>query len=126
VTWALRLLGVLGALSVLASDLPRPLAWPPAAAALAWGLYRARAEAARPACTLVWPSASAPALDGTPLRDARLHWRGPLAFLRWRDADGRSRCLGWWPDTLAASARRELRLAAEAAAAAARARSVAP
>ena len=33
----LILLGVLGAVSVLASELPRPWAWPVAVAALAWG-----------------------------------------------------------------------------------------
>jgi toxin CptA len=41
----------------------------------------------------------------------RVRWRGPLAFLRWRDPDGRARRLVFWPDTLPAAARGELKLA---------------
>ena len=44
---------------------------------------------------------------------ASLHvrWRGPLAFLRRRDPDGRVQRLVFWPDTLPVAARRELKLA---------------
>ncbi|MDQ3617279.1 MAG: hypothetical protein M3374_00895, partial [Pseudomonadota bacterium] len=40
-----------------------------------------------------------------------VHWRGPLAFARWRDSQGARQWLVWWPDTLPAGPRRELRLA---------------
>lgn len=111
-TVALRLLGALAALSVLASEMPRPVAWPLAAAALGWGIWSAwryRRAAPRRLC---WVAGRAPEIDGIAVTGAVLHWRGPLAFLRWRDADGRTRRLAWWPDTLPAAARRELRLAA--------------
>ena len=49
-------------------------------------------------------------LDGVPLADAALAWRGPLAFLRWRDAAGRRGRLAWWPDTLPPAERRVLKL----------------
>ena len=50
-------------------------------------------------------------LDGVTLDQAALEWRGPLALLRYRDRDGRHRRRIWWPDTLDAAGRRELRLA---------------
>jgi toxin CptA len=106
-------LGALGALSLLASALPAPLARILAALACAWGLAAARRLARARPRLLRWPAgAAAPSLDGEPLAEARLHWRGPLAFLRWRDRDGRIRHLSWWPDTLPPPARRELRLVA--------------
>lgn len=39
-------------------------------------------------------------VDGLPVDALDLHWRGPLAFLRYRDATGRRQRLAWWPDTL--------------------------
>jgi toxin CptA len=51
-------------------------------------------------------------LDGQPLDKAEVQWRGPLAFLVWWDRQGRPQRLSWWPDTLPAASRRELRLAA--------------
>jgi toxin CptA len=111
-------LGVLAALSLTASALPPAMARPAAALAMALAAWSAWREARRPARTLVWPAAGQPpTLDGQALREARLHWRGPLAFLRWRDAAGRRQHLAWWPDTLPPKARRELRLAAGHAAA---------
>lgn len=110
----LILLGMLAALSVLASEMPRPFAWPVAVAALGYGAWRARRERRRPGLAFWFPgNGRPPTVDGAPMHDARLHWRGPLAFLRWRDRPGgRWRHAAWWPDTLPAPARRELRLAA--------------
>ena len=108
-------LGVLGAASVLASEMPGPAAWPLAAVALAHGAWLARRELSRSAQHLVWHAGRAPLLGGDPLQDAVLTWRGPLAFLSWRDAAGRRRHLQWWPATLGDAARRELRLAARRA-----------
>jgi toxin CptA len=124
---AQRLLAVLAPWAVLASEMPRPAAWPLAGIACASGLWLARREARKPARLLSWPSGDAPVLlDGEPLRQAELHWRGPLAFLRWRGHGGRAGRLDWWPDTLPAAQRRELRLAARARATAQPAASMAP
>jgi toxin CptA len=57
---------------------------------------------------------------------AELRWRGPLAFLAWRDRDRRCHRLAWWPDMLSAAGRRELRLAAMMAEAAHSRRRMAP
>ena len=65
-------------------------------------------------------------VDGEPMHEAHLQWRGPLAFLAWRDAAGRHGHLAWWPDTLDTGARRELRLAAEGLAVSARGAAMAP
>lgn len=94
---ALALLAVLAPLSVLASELPRPWAWLLAADAGGYGLWLAWREARRPRQQLQWPMA-----------DARVAWRGPLLFVR---APGAA--LSWWPDTLDAGQRRDLRLASQ-------------
>jgi toxin CptA len=44
------------------------------------------------------------------LSGARLYIRGPLASLRGQDETGRIQRHLWWPDTLPADARRQLRL----------------
>ena len=49
-------------------------------------------------------------LDGAPIVDLRFGWRGPLAFACWRDGTGRSHRASWWPDTLDAGMRRELKV----------------
>jgi toxin CptA len=121
------LLALLAPCAVLGSEMPRMAAWPLATVACAYGLWLARREARKPARQLLWPAADAPVvLDGEPLQQAELHWRGPLAFLRWRGHGGRGGRLGWWPDTLPPAQRRELRLAARARAAAQPAASMAP
>lgn len=112
---ALLVLGVFGAISILASGMPVRLAWPGAVLALVWGAWLAWREAHRPARQLTWPADDAPVtLDGEALQLPELRWRGSLAFLSWHDDSGRhrSRYLSWWPDTLPPPARRELRLAA--------------
>lgn len=118
-------LGLLGAVSLAGSAAPAPWAWAGGCAAVAWGLASARRLAGRPSAVLAWPVDGRPTLDGVPLRDARLIWRGPLVFLRWRGPDGRWCHLSWWPDTLPAGARRSLRIAASAPGSPARARSMA-
>lgn len=75
----------------------------------------------------VFASNDAPILlDGAVIDDVKVTWRGPLAFVRWRDPSGRIRRLAWWPDTLPPAARRELRLAAPGGEAAPRTASMAP
>lgn len=111
---SLSLLSVAAPLAILASAMPPLFAVPAAVVALAYGAGLIRREARRPCCEFVFGDACAPVrLDGRPLHALQVSWRGPLAFLRWRDASGRWQRLAWWPDTLPASARRELRLVAE-------------
>jgi toxin CptA len=123
---ALWMLGLLGACSVVNSEMPRAYAWPLAMLALGYGGWLAIRESRRSSCALVWPATGQVTLDGLAIDDASLHWRGPLAFLSWRDAKGRVRRLNWWPDMLAAGMRRELRLAAIAQAPVRPHRSMAP
>ncbi|KRA74213.1 hypothetical protein ASD78_11990 [Lysobacter sp. Root667] len=107
---ALVLIGALAAWATLASELPLPLAVLFAAAALSYSAWLARRELrSRPQWMVV--AADAVRLDGVALDQATLEWRGPLALLRYRDGDGRPRQRIWWPDTLDAAGRRELRLA---------------
>lgn len=118
-------LGPAAAAACLGSELPAPLAWPLAAAALAWTAHSARRELRRPPHRLLLRGGRA-WLDGRPLSHWQVHWRGWLARLEYRDADGHRGRLLWWPDTLAAAQRRELRLAAAVSAPAPEARSMAP
>ncbi|WP_249470668.1 hypothetical protein [Luteimonas galliterrae] len=121
------MLALLGALSLVVSEMPRAWAWPLAAAALAYGGAKARHEARKPAQAWFWPGDGRPATaDGVAARDVAVAWRGPLAFVRWRDAAGRWRRQSWWPDTLPAARRRELRLAAASVRASRSAASMAP
>ena len=110
VTRTLLAFGPLGALSLLVSDLPLALGWPAAALVLVLAWRAARREASRPHRAVAITPDGCVLLDGRPLPGARLQWRGPLAFLQWREGR-RLRALSWWPDTLPPDARRELRLA---------------
>ncbi len=114
VVGALLLLSALAPFAVLASEMPRVAAWPLAAVAAGAGLHAAWRESRLPPQMLEVPRTAGPdgaaTLDGARLVEASLAWRGPLAFLRWRDATGRSGRLAWWPDTLPAAQRRVLKL----------------
>jgi toxin CptA len=114
-TAGLHVLGLLAGLSTLASEMPRALAWAMAMLAMAYAGWLARRYRRLAPRRLAWLAGRPPELDGTALQQATLEWRGPLAFLRWRDAEDRARRLAWWPDTLPRAARRELRLVAEVA-----------
>lgn len=122
---ALVALGLLAGFSALMSELPAALAVPMAIAAMGWALACAVRELRRPPRALLIGAGRA-SLDGEPIAGLRLHWRGRLARLDYRAADGRRRRLLWWPDTLDAAARRELRLAVAVSAPARDAASVAP
>lgn len=124
---ALIALATLAPAAVLVSEMPRAAAWPLAAAATLHGLRLLKREYRRPRHVLVFRGDPAPVeVDGIAVAGAQVGWRGPLAFVRWRDGAGRTRRLSWWPDTLPPASRRELRLAAPATARAARGPSVAP
>ncbi len=107
---ALCSLGALAGLSLLSCELPLIWSAPAAVMAAFEGGRLARRHLRQPARHLVLGE-GAPRLDGTPLDDVRLQWRGTLAFLSYRDGRGTRQRLAWWPDTLDARARRELRLA---------------
>lgn len=111
-TAALIALALLAPCSLLASDLPPGVAWPLALLAGVWGVREVRRHVLQPPCALVIPGGLGEArCDGLPMASPGVRWRGPLAFLRWRDPDGRTQRLVFWPDTLPATARRELKLA---------------
>ena len=107
--WSLVLLAPF---SLLASDLPRAVAWPFALAAMGWAIFDARRYRTLPARQLVIPAGRGVATcDGERIDALQIRWRGPLAFPHWRDPRGRRQRASWWPDTLPAGMRRELRLA---------------
>ena len=123
----LRALGQLAAIAVIASELPWMLAVPVACIALFYGEWLARCESRREVAEIVIPPHEAvPTIDGSPMADLQVQWRGPLAFLHWHDEQGRRRYLQGWPDNLPPGERRELRLAMATRAPAHSPRSVAP
>jgi len=120
-------IGLLSAFSALASELPGPVSMPMAMMAVCHGAWLARRELRRPLrCLLIPMNDATPTLDGAPMSELQLQWRGPLAFLRWRNAEGRRMRGQVWPDSLAAGTRRELRLAMAARTPARKLRSMAP
>ena len=123
---SLLAIGALGACSVLASGMPPALARSMAPLALGWAAWLAGREARRPPVGVVFLADDEVQVDEVRVEGFALHWRGPLVFARWRDVAGRARRLAWWPDTLPAAARRELRLAAPVEPSARSSGSVAP
>jgi len=109
----LCVLAVLAGVSPLASDLAPRQAWSLGALALGYGLWLAYRQSRKPLHDIVIHDADGRVeVDGERVDDFHVDWRGVLAFARWRDREGRSHRRVWWPDTLPADARRELRLAA--------------
>jgi toxin CptA len=122
----LVIMGLLAGLSVIASEMPLAWSLPLASLALGEGVRQARREMRRPERLLVADGACGPTIDGLPVTELGVQWRGPLAFVRYRDADRRWRRLAWWPDTLGSLGRRELRLAVPVQASAQPSTSMAP
>lgn len=109
---SLFLLGVFAAISLLASMIPRYLAWPGALIALAHAVALARREWRRPALDICIHGSGTATVGGEGVSDLRLVWRGPCAVFTWKTHRGEvHRCL-WTPENLPQWARRELRLAA--------------
>lgn len=120
-------LGLLGACSVLASEMPRAAAWLIAAAAIVYAVLLSDRHLRLESVPVVWNGRTGTAtIDGVETGEASLQWRGPIAFLHWRDGARRRRCLAFWAHILDPKARRELRLAAGPAAASRRESSMAP
>jgi toxin CptA len=111
----LVVLGMLAAVSVLMSALPQGPALLSALAAITWAGRLVWREARRPP-TVLWMAGQGasvqwhPDVPPEPLRALHWHLRGPLAVLKARDHHGRRHCFSWWPDTLPAATRRQLRL----------------
>ena len=110
---ALSALAALAPFAVLVSDLTPALAWPSAIFVLCAGFALAWRERRQPVHAVVIDATGAATVDGLAVERFRIDWRGPLAFVSWRDARGRIRRRSLWPDTLSAAGRRELRLAAD-------------
>ena len=123
---ALVLLGLLAACAVLRCEMPHWCAVPLALASMLRAAWLASVYGRLPRRALAWPMEGELLVDGRRAEAVQLHWRGPLAFLTWADAQGHRQRLAWWPDTLPRAARRELRLAAAAAPNAAPIASMAP
>ena len=105
------LLSVLAPLAVLGSAMPRWIALPLAVFGTAAALHMAWRERVVPVLDVVVGTDGVTSIGGTPVEAFRVDWRGPLAFVVWRAADGRPHRRSLWPDTLSSAARRELRLA---------------
>jgi len=106
--WALALLAPF---SLVASGLPA-WAWPLATLACLRAIVDARRYRSLPVQSwVIPPGRAAPTCDGVAVHQLHVGWRGPLAFLQWRDAGGRRGRASLWPDTLDAALRRELRVA---------------
>ena len=110
-------MGVLAAIALWMSAFPLPARIPLALLALAYGPWLARREARRANfCMHLNGAAKLLVLRqgdrSETLSKVRVLVRGPLARVTGLTEDGRSRDLLWWPDTLCASSRRSLRLAA--------------
>ncbi|OOW68544.1 hypothetical protein Xmlh_13360 [Xanthomonas axonopodis pv. melhusii] len=116
--WLICALGVLVALAVWAvwrSGVPLWLALLLSAYAVLAGGRAVRQLLRSPVRQLLVPWTQTPAsIDGAEVEELQVRWRGPLAVVSWKRADGRRERLHFWPDTLPAPQRRELRLAAQA------------
>lgn len=107
----LALLGLLAPFSLLASDLPLPWSVPLATTALLGGLRSRRRYGRRAPETFLLPMRGPSSRNGRTLAALEVHWRGPLAFLHWREPGGTQGRAAFFPDTLDARLRRELKLA---------------
>ena len=111
---ALIVLGALAVLAVHASAMPPLARCVAAGVATGLALHAARRELGRPVEAFVWDADGAAWRgDGGRLQrlaDVRLHFRGPLLVLAARDPGGRRIDRVFWPDTIDAATRRELRL----------------
>lgn len=102
-------LGCAAAWALWLSDIARVWVLPVALLVILRAAYLAYRGLRQPSRQLLWGIDGSALLDGIPIENARLHWRGALVFLHWRE-QGCLRSLVWWPDTLNHIQRRELHL----------------
>ncbi len=113
---AMGVLGVAAAIALMSCALAWSWAIPTGITVLAHSLWSACKGLRQPPRQLLvggMPASSTVSVDGQVLAGVELLQRGPLLMLRWRQA-GRYDSLLFWPDTLSATQRRELRLAMRA------------
>ncbi len=112
---ALCALAALAALAIAASGLPAHLKPMFAGVVALTGLAQARREALRPPFSLAWQGATLAlhAAQGQPqlLVSPTLREQGPLLRIQARTPGGQRWSRTWWPDTLSAADRRQVRLA---------------
>lgn len=106
---SLALIAVLGAAGLFLTDFPPLVALAMAAGCLGWGGVLVRAELRRGRMALALRANGLAEIDGVPVDDFAVDWRGPLACLSWLAAGRRTRFVAW-PDIIDPAARRELRL----------------
>jgi toxin CptA len=123
---ALAALSALAPFSVIASQIVSWIAVPLALVAGGIGVGLAIREACRPVLRVVIEAPDRVTIDDVPVDGFRVEWRGPLAFVYWRDALGRHQARSLWPDTLSPALRRDLRLAMPESGAVRRPDSMAP
>lgn len=103
------MLGVLGSVCWGLSDAPAPLAWLGGAAWIAGACRLALRELGRSTTLLVLGADRAGELDGRPIDQLGVDWRGPFYVIAWRERGRRARWFAF-PDALDGASRRELRL----------------
>ncbi|MBB4131720.1 hypothetical protein [Xanthomonas sp. 3075] len=124
---ALSLLSELALWAVWRSGVPLWLAALSSVYALLAGGHALRQLLRSPVRQVVVPWSQTPAsVDGEQVQRLQVAWRGPIAVVSWTRLDARRQRLHFWPDTLPAAQRRELRLAARAHAISSRPPQVAP
>ncbi|MDV2452000.1 hypothetical protein [Xanthomonas hortorum] len=112
---ALSVLSALALWAVWRSGVPLWLAAVLSAYALLAGGRSLRMLLRSPVRQVVVPWGETPAsVDGAQVQGLQVAWRGPIAVVSWTRLDARRERLHFWPDTLPAAQRRELRLAAQA------------
>ncbi|MBB5863299.1 hypothetical protein [Xanthomonas sp. 3058] len=124
---ALSLLSALALWAVWRSGVPLWLEALLSVYALLAGGHALRQLLRSPVRQVVVPWSPTPAsVDGEQVQRLQVAWRGPIAVVSWTRLDTRRQRLHFWPDTLPAAQRRELRLAARAHAISSRPPQVAP
>src|SRR5690606_25263160 len=84
----LLVLAAAPAFAVFASEMPRAAAWPVALVARAGGGRLARREARRRSSELAIAAGGRATVGGEAVDDLSVRWRGPAAFVQWRDGQG--------------------------------------
>ena len=80
---------------------------------ISWGcvcVWRLRCQRQRQ-LFIPWHGALPVSVDGDPVHDFSIQWRGSIALLSWTCASGRKERIQCWPDTVLPAQRRELALA---------------
>ena len=80
---------------------------------ISWGcvcVWRLRCQRHRQ-LSIPWHGALPVSVDGDPVHDFSIQWRGSIALLSWTCASGRKERIQCWPDTVLTAQRRELALA---------------